>query len=71
MYWVVLIGGVVIVGAGWAAYAIYEWKMQQEEKNRPREKSERLQNVKKSLDDYAQKMAEFSKKKPYERKDQQ
>jgi len=57
-----------VVVLGWTGYGIYHWKEYGQKKDQPRPRSERLENVQKSLDDYAKQMAEFGKKKPHERR---
>ncbi|MFZ0035402.1 MAG: hypothetical protein WAK60_10520 [Sedimentisphaerales bacterium] len=59
--------GVIIVALGWAAYGIWWYKVRQEEKKEPEKKTEHLDKVKKSFEEYAKKMGEY-KLKPYERK---
>ncbi|MGA1980297.1 MAG: hypothetical protein ABSG99_07040 [Sedimentisphaerales bacterium] len=64
----ILIAGVIIVIVGWIAYGIWWYKIKQEEKREPEKKTEHLDKVKKSFEDYTKKIAEY-KLKPYERKD--
>ncbi len=65
----ILIAGAVIVALGWIAYGIWWYKVQQEEKKQPvKKKTEHLEKVKKSFEEYAKKIGEY-KLKPYERKD--
>jgi H+/gluconate symporter-like permease len=63
----ILIAGAIIVALGWAAYGIWWYKVLQEEKKEPQKKTEHLDKVKKSFEEYTKKMAEY-KLKPYERK---
>jgi H+/gluconate symporter-like permease len=63
----ILIAGAIIVALGWAAYGIWWYKVLQEEKKEPEKKTEHLDKVKKSFEEYTKKMAEY-KLKPYERK---
>jgi uncharacterized protein YxeA len=65
----ILIAGVIIVIVGWIAYGIWWYKkVYLEEKKEPGKKTEHLEKVKKSFEDYTKKMAEY-KLKPYERKE--
>ena len=61
MFWPVMIVATVLVAGGWIAYAIHEHKLNQEEKKRPKVRSERLQKTHSELSDWAKKMAEFKK----------
>ena len=63
----ILIAGAIIIALGWIAYGIWWYRIQQEEKKEPGKKTEHLEKVKKSFEDYTKKMAEY-KLKPYERK---
>ena len=62
----ILIPAAIIVAIGWIAYGIWRIKIYLDEKNKPKGKTEHLQKVEKSFDDYAKKMREY-KRKPYER----
>jgi hypothetical protein len=64
----ILIAGAIIVALGWIGYGIWWYKIQQEEKKEPGRKTEHLEKVKKSFEEYTKKIAEY-KLKPYERKD--
>jgi flagellar basal body-associated protein FliL len=66
--YIILIAGVIIVALGWVAYGIWWYKVQQEEKKQPNKKTEHLEKVKKSFEEYTKKMGEY-KLKPYERKE--
>ncbi len=61
MFWPVMIVATILVAGGWIAYAIHEHKLNQEEKNKPKVRSERLQKTHGELSDWAKKMAEFKK----------
>jgi hypothetical protein len=63
-YKVFMIVGVIVVAAGWIAYAIWDYRMRQEEKKQPPPKSERLQKTHSELSDWAKKMAEFKSPAP-------
>jgi uncharacterized membrane-anchored protein YhcB (DUF1043 family) len=64
----ILIAVAAIVVVGWIAYGIWWYRVLQEEKKQPNKKTEHLEKVKKSFEEYTKKMAEY-KLKPYERKD--
>lgn len=66
--YIILIAVAIIVALGWAGYGIWLYKIRQEEKKQPPKKTEHLEKVKKSFEDYAKKMAEFQLK-PHERKE--
>lgn len=61
MYKIFMITAIVLLGAGWAAYLIYDYKMRQEEKKQPKPHSERLQKTQKEMSDWAKKMAAYKK----------
>ncbi len=61
MFWPIMITATVLVALGWIAYAIHEYKLNQEEKKKPKVRSERLQKTHSELSDWAKKMAEFKK----------
>jgi hypothetical protein len=65
--YILLLIASAIVALGWIAYGIWWYKLQQEEKKHPNKKTEHLEKVKKSFEDYAKKIADY-KLKPYERK---
>jgi hypothetical protein len=60
-YKIFMIVGVIVVGGGWIAYGIYEYKMRQEEKKQPRQRSARLRKSQGAVSDWAKQMAEFKK----------
>ena len=61
MYKVFMIVGVVVVAGGWIAYAIWDYKMRQEEKNQPKPQSAKQRKTQGEMADWAKKMAEFKK----------
>ena len=61
LFWILIIAGAVVVGLGWIAYAIWEWREQKLEKERPKVRSERYEQATDSVADYAKKLAEFKK----------
>jgi uncharacterized protein YoxC len=66
--YIILTIAAVIVALGWIAYGIWWYKVLQEEKKQPNKKTEHLEKVKKSFEEYTKKMADY-KLKPYERKE--
>lgn len=72
-YKIFMIVGLIVVAAGWIAYAIWDYRMRQEEKKQPPKRSERLQKTQGEIADWAKKMAEFKKpvSKPQARGDEQ
>ena len=44
-YRIVMIVGVIAVAVGWIAYAIWDYRMRQEEQKQPPKRSERLQKT--------------------------
>jgi predicted negative regulator of RcsB-dependent stress response len=64
----ILIAGAIIVVAGWIAYGIWRYKTYLQGKNEPERKTEHLDKVKKSFEEYTKKMEQY-KLRPYERKD--
>ncbi len=65
MYKIFMLIVLPALAIGWIAYVMWERKMREEEKNRPKPQSERLTKTKSEISDWAQKMAEF---KPPKRK---
>ena len=64
----ILLAAIGIVVVGWIADGIWWYKVLQEEKKEPEKKTEHLDKVKKSFEEYTKKMAEY-KLKPHERKE--
>lgn len=62
--WVIV--GAIIVAGGWIAYGIWRYKTYLREKNEPERKTEHLEKVKRSFEEYTKKMKEYELK-PYER----
>jgi len=54
-----MILGVLVVGAGWIAYFLWDRKMAKEEEKQPKPQSQRVQKTKSELSDWAKKMAEY------------
>lgn len=70
MFKVVMIILVVIVGMGWIAYGIWRCIETRRERSRPEKKSPKLDSVRKSYDDYIEKLEKFKKpEKPDSQKD--
>ena len=63
MYKIFMIVGLVVVGAGWIAYAIWDYKLRREEKKQPPKRSARLQKTQGEIADWAKQMAQFEKPK--------
>jgi len=55
-----------ILAAAWIAYALWMRKVREEEKQQPKQASERLQKTRSEVADYAKKLAEYKppKRKP-------
>jgi hypothetical protein len=68
MAYTILLIAAIIVGIGWVAYGIWDYRERKREKEEPEQSTEHLQKVKKSFEEYTKKMKEY-KLKPYERKD--
>ncbi len=68
LFWKIIIASAVVVGVGWIAYAIWEWRQNKLEQSQPKVRSERYQQASSSVADYAKKLAEF-KKPVYKRED--
>ena len=64
MYKIFMIVGVAAVAIGWIAYAIWDYKMRQEEKKNPPKRSERLEKTQGEISDWAKKMATFKSPAP-------
>ncbi|MCX5644704.1 MAG: hypothetical protein NTZ17_08455 [Phycisphaerae bacterium] len=58
-YAIFMILGVLVVGAGWIAYYLWDRKMNKEEESQPKPQTERRQKTKSEVSDWAKKMAEF------------
>ena len=66
MFKIVIIVAIVILAMGWIAYGIWRFRTHLSEKDKPRPTTERLQEARKSFEEYTKKMANY-KRKPYER----
>jgi hypothetical protein len=58
-YAIFMIIGMILVGGGWLVYWLHERKLDKEEANRPKPRSERLQKTHSELSDWAKKMGEY------------
>ena len=67
MYKTFMIVGLIVVGLGWAAYFLWDYKMRKEEAKQPKQRSERLQKTHGEVSDWAKKMAEFKSPAPKKR----
>jgi len=61
LYKILMIVGVIVVAGGWIAYAIWDYRLRQEEKKQPKKRSVRLRKTQSEVSDWAKKMAEFKK----------
>ena len=70
MFWTLIGIAVVILVIGWIAYGIWEYRLRQEEKTKPREASEKLKKSREAFAEYMKKMESFKKpeRKPEEKK---
>jgi hypothetical protein len=59
MYKIFMLIALPVLAIGWVAYAMWERKMREEEKNRPKPQSKRLTKTKSEISDWAQKMAAY------------
>ncbi len=59
MYKIFMLIALPILAIGWIAYAMWERKLREEEKNRPKKDSQRLTKTKGEISDWAQKMAAY------------
>ena len=67
MYKLFMIVGLIVVGLGWAAYFLWDYKMRKEEAKQPKKRSERLLKTHGEVSDWAKKMAEFKSPAPKKR----
>ena len=67
MYKLFMIVGLIVVGLGWAAYFLWDYKMRKEEAKQPKKRSERLLKTHGEVSDWAKKMAEFQSPAPKRR----
>ena len=56
MYKIFMLIAVPVLIIGWIAYAIWMRKVREEEKKQPKQESQRLQQTKSEVADYAQKL---------------
>lgn len=73
MYKIFMLIAVPALIIGWVAYAYWIRKVCEEEKQQPKQESQRLKKTKSEITDWAQKMAQFKKperKKPSDQDDQ-
>jgi hypothetical protein len=69
MFKIILLVAAIIIALGWGAYGIWWYMTFKSEKTTPRGSSQRLQDARKSMKDYAEKMKTY-KRKTYERDDE-
>jgi hypothetical protein len=72
MYKIFMLIAVPALIIGWVAYAYWIRKVCEEEKQQPKQESQRLKKTKSEIADWAQKMAQFKKpeRKPPDQSDQ-
>ncbi len=63
MYKIFMIVGLVVVAVGWIAYALWDYKLRQEEKKEPPKRSKRYRKSQSEVSDWAKQMAQFEKPK--------
>jgi Tfp pilus assembly protein PilO len=61
LFWIIIIISAAVVGLGWIAYLIWDWRQNKLEKQMPKQRSERYNQATNSVADYAKKLAEFKK----------
>ncbi|MFH1369815.1 MAG: hypothetical protein ABII09_00785 [Planctomycetota bacterium] len=61
LFWTLIIVSAVVVGLGWIAYLVWDWRQNKLEKQMPKQRSERYKQATSSVADYAKKLAEFKK----------
>ncbi len=61
MYTIFMLIAVSALTIGWIAYYLWERKMRAEEAKQPKQESQRLQQTKSEVTDYAQKLKNFKK----------
>jgi phosphotransferase system glucose/maltose/N-acetylglucosamine-specific IIC component len=69
MFKIIMIIAVAGLAIAWIIYAIYDYKLRQEEKKQPKQSSERLKKTRSEVADWAKKLVEFkppTRKKPGE-----
>jgi predicted negative regulator of RcsB-dependent stress response len=63
-YAIFMIVGVILVGGGWIAYFVWDYKQRKEEAQQPKPRAEKLQKTKSEVSEWARKMAEFKSPAP-------
>jgi predicted negative regulator of RcsB-dependent stress response len=63
-YAIFMIIGVILVGGGWIAYFVWDYKQRKEEALQPKPQSAKLQKTKSEVSEWAKKMAEFKSPAP-------
>ncbi|MHC4172611.1 MAG: hypothetical protein ACYTBX_10880 [Planctomycetota bacterium] len=61
MYKIFMLIALPLLAIGWIAYAVWMRKIREEEENQPRQVSERLQQTRSEVSDWAQKLKDFKK----------
>ena len=70
MYKIFMLIAVPALIIGWIVYAIWMRKVCEEERQQPKQESQRLKKTKSEITDWAQKMAQFKKPEPKKPSDQ-
>jgi hypothetical protein len=71
LYKIFMLIAIPLLAIGWVAYWLWDKKMTEIEKSRPKQVSQRLQKTRSEVSDWAKKMAEFQKPKNKTPSDQQ
>jgi predicted membrane protein len=61
MYKIFMLIALPLLAIGWIAYAIWVYKVREEEKKQPRQVSQRLKKSRSEVAEWAQKLKEFKK----------
>jgi len=67
MFKVLMIIAVIIVIIGWIGYGAWAFVTYRREKDKPQKKTEHLEKIRESFDDYTRKLQDY-KRKPYQHK---
>ena len=63
MYKIFMVVGLLVVGAGWLAYFLWDYKLRKEEAKQPPQRAERLTKTQSEISDWAKQMAQYQKPK--------
>jgi uncharacterized membrane protein YciS (DUF1049 family) len=67
---IIMIIALAGLAMAWIIYAIYDYKLRQEEKKQPKQSSERLKKTRSEVADWAKKLAEYKPPVPKKRTEQ-